>query len=278
MKDNYLSYFIKIAAILVIISLVFPFAVNYFFSNWETSGTFGDTFGALNALFSGLALSGVIVTILIQKRELHLQQIEMQETRKEFLMNRTTNLIYTQLDRFEKALSELVITHNTIEYKGNDAISFLIENKELVLKYEKTDEQYKEEMKQSIIKLLNIYSPNKSQIEKFAHNAYNSVEVLKRLVYKSNLDIEEINDLKKLFFDNIGFVNMQVVEMISEVSENELEFLTTEDYIKNGLDVGKLHRANIFLKSIKDFYQLNLTSDNFTEHKNKWIHNCGDQA
>nr|WP_256261551.1 putative phage abortive infection protein [Pseudomonas gingeri] len=39
------------------------------------SGTFGDAFGTLNAFFSGLAFSGVLITILLQRRDL----VESQE-------------------------------------------------------------------------------------------------------------------------------------------------------------------------------------------------------
>ncbi len=39
--------------------------------NWEVRGLFGDMFGALNALFSGLAFAGLIITILYQREELH---------------------------------------------------------------------------------------------------------------------------------------------------------------------------------------------------------------
>ena len=46
-------------------------------------GTFGDMFGAVNALFSGLAFAGLIVTLLYQKEELKLQREELSETRKE---------------------------------------------------------------------------------------------------------------------------------------------------------------------------------------------------
>ena len=46
-------------------------------------GEFGDSFGAVNALFSGLALAGVIVTLLMQRRELSLQREELTLTRKE---------------------------------------------------------------------------------------------------------------------------------------------------------------------------------------------------
>ena len=46
-------------------------------------GTFGDMFGAVNALFSGLAFAGLIVTLIYQKEELKLQREELRETRNE---------------------------------------------------------------------------------------------------------------------------------------------------------------------------------------------------
>ena len=46
-------------------------------------GTFGDMFGAVNALFSGLAFAGLIVTLLYQKEELKLQREELKDTRNE---------------------------------------------------------------------------------------------------------------------------------------------------------------------------------------------------
>lgn len=51
-------------------------------------GTFGDMFGAVNALFSGLAFAGLIVTLLYQKEELKLQRDELKETRQELANQR----------------------------------------------------------------------------------------------------------------------------------------------------------------------------------------------
>lgn len=48
-----------------------------------TVGQFGDAFGVVNALFSGLAFAGVIVAIFIQRKEFELQRIELRETRKQ---------------------------------------------------------------------------------------------------------------------------------------------------------------------------------------------------
>lgn len=57
--------------------------VYYSFSNWTDRGTFGDAFGAINALFSGLAFGGIIYTILLQRQELKLQREELRDTRIE---------------------------------------------------------------------------------------------------------------------------------------------------------------------------------------------------
>ena len=45
-------------------------------------GTFGDMFGAVNALFSGLAFAGIIVAIMMQREDLKLQQEELTGSRK----------------------------------------------------------------------------------------------------------------------------------------------------------------------------------------------------
>jgi hypothetical protein len=46
-------------------------------------GTFGDMFGAVNALFSGFAFLGVTYAILLQRTELSLQREELTLTRQE---------------------------------------------------------------------------------------------------------------------------------------------------------------------------------------------------
>lgn len=52
-------------------------------NNPEKQGQFGDQFGAVNALFSGLAFAGLIFTIILQKKELALQREELTQTREE---------------------------------------------------------------------------------------------------------------------------------------------------------------------------------------------------
>src|SRR5262245_6616537 len=56
---------------------------------WPDKGAFGDSFGAVSALFSGFAFAALVFTIMLQREELRLQreelkhqQTEMVETRK----------------------------------------------------------------------------------------------------------------------------------------------------------------------------------------------------
>lgn len=47
------------------------------------AGTFGDSFGVLNALFSGMAFSGVLITIFLQRQDLVSNQNDMSRQREE---------------------------------------------------------------------------------------------------------------------------------------------------------------------------------------------------
>lgn len=55
---------------------------------WGERGTFGDMFGSINALFSGLAFAGLFFTVLLQRQELQLQRHELKLQREEIQENR----------------------------------------------------------------------------------------------------------------------------------------------------------------------------------------------
>ena len=73
--------------------LLFPgviilWVMSWTLSSWrypeiECRGQFGDSFGAVNALFAGLAFAGVIYAIILQKKELELQRDELGLQREE---------------------------------------------------------------------------------------------------------------------------------------------------------------------------------------------------
>ena len=90
--------------VIVILFSIYGICVYYSFSNWQERGTFGDAFGALNTLFSGLAFVGIIYTIFLQRKELALQRKELELTRQE--LKRTAEA----QEKSEKALVKQVVS------------------------------------------------------------------------------------------------------------------------------------------------------------------------
>lgn len=80
-RINHIFFGAAIAAI--ILWILSGYLIDYYSSSAESRGTFGDMFGMINALFSGLALGGVIYTILLQRLELELQRDEIRYSSKQ---------------------------------------------------------------------------------------------------------------------------------------------------------------------------------------------------
>ena len=111
---------------------VLLFCVGYGFvlSGCEERGTFGDMFGAVGALFSGLAFAGVIVTMLQQSETLKLQRKdlrnqtesielqrqeiantnkELQEQNKTIRLQRFENTFFNMLEMQQEILKSITV-------------------------------------------------------------------------------------------------------------------------------------------------------------------------
>ncbi len=82
-KEIGFSELTKLFSIVIGLWILSLILVYYIFNGWNNGAAFGDSFGAINALFSGLAFAGIIYTIFLQRRELHLQRLELNATRAE---------------------------------------------------------------------------------------------------------------------------------------------------------------------------------------------------
>lgn len=93
-KGNTIEICLIILLILfvILIWLLFPWILTYLTNSFDLNikakddpnfGTFGDTFGALNTLFSGLAFATLIITLFLQRKELQEQRKELTAQREE---------------------------------------------------------------------------------------------------------------------------------------------------------------------------------------------------
>lgn len=91
----------------VILLFLLNFSMVFFISDKDIRGTFGDQFGAVNALFSGLAFTGLIYTIILQRRDLTLQRRDLKLQRQELALTRKE--MEEQTAEFEKQNETLKI-------------------------------------------------------------------------------------------------------------------------------------------------------------------------
>lgn len=84
---------------------------------WEEAGKFGDTFGALNSLFSGMAFAALIVAVVLQRQELIEQRKELVLARKQFERSAKAQ------EKSEAALSmQVKALEKTAEINGINAL------------------------------------------------------------------------------------------------------------------------------------------------------------
>lgn len=109
--------------------------VHYAFDGFEKRGQFGDAFGAINAVFTGLAFAVVIYGIILQRRELKLQQRELAETREVFKQQS----FETSYFNLQRVLAETIegiewdarVSHTVAEYttvNGRRALKEIVES------------------------------------------------------------------------------------------------------------------------------------------------------
>lgn len=209
--------------IIVGVWVVFALCSWFYFENWQLGGVFGDTFGAINALFSGLALAGIIYTVWLQKDELALQRKELADTRKEFEQQNET----LRKQRFENTFFQLIGIHHSVTreilkhsgsefLRGGEAIQFLLSEfsgmyyieKQGVSLPEITKENYSEYRKLTYNVFRKFYSKN----EHYLSHYFNNLISLMRLAKESDL----IKDTERSFYYSI---------IISQLSSTEVTLL-----------------------------------------------------
>ena len=97
-KNNTKNYFlIKLILLVVLLWGLSAVLIIAFLSNWSDRGTFGDLFGAVNALFSALAFAVLIYTIILQREEIKQNREEIAKSAK--LQRKAQEVLIQQVEQ-----------------------------------------------------------------------------------------------------------------------------------------------------------------------------------
>jgi hypothetical protein len=96
-------------------------------------GTYGDAFGSLNALFAGLAFSGILVSIFLQSKELSETREELRGQKNQMRRQGFENTFFQILHSLSLAVDTTYyktqtlgrdLTPSTTQHEGRECINF----------------------------------------------------------------------------------------------------------------------------------------------------------
>ena len=206
-------------------------------------GTFGDTFGALNTLFSGLAFLGIIVSIYLQSKELTETRSEIKAQGNQFSLQ--TKVFHKQA--FENTFFQMLSLHNEIlkgieirdqlKFPGRDAFDKIYG----ILKSDSIMSSGNERHINSAY--MKMYNRFQNEIGHYFRNLYNILKFIQ------NSDVED-----KKMYSNL---------LRAQLSSNELAVLFYNGLSEMGKDKFKpLMEEFSFLKNLPENLIFNIE-----EHK-----------
>ena len=116
-EDKWLCSMMWAIGFVLFVMLLSAFLIFKCINDWGQRGQFGDLFGVVNALFSGLAFAGLIITIRqqhlvleYQRQEIIQTQLELQNQTKEFDEQKET----LRVQRFENTFFKMLEVQQSI--------------------------------------------------------------------------------------------------------------------------------------------------------------------
>lgn len=278
-----INFFIGIAFLSIVIGLTIFISFLVKLSNEYTisgkhiliaeTGQVGDFIGGVvGAVWS---LTGV----LLFYATLRLQSRELSENRKHFQISRLTDIVYKQLDFFIEHLNNFQLKDVNkdkdgfhIVYKGRAAVRLLKNRMEsiLELRNQKEEDADHKAMTNFWAKNFAFIELNKSEFENIFTELSNQVNVIRTILIKDEIPPIDLNELKTLFFRNVGDDFLLAAEMLGHYIEGYIEFkkklgmddedlsdiFTAEQVIKSKIGVISEFRRKIYDKNtIQDYLE-----------------------
>lgn len=250
-KDNQWLLWLLIAIVIFVIFASWYFIDSNIPCN-ETRGQFGDKFGSVNALFSGLAFAGLIYTIVLQRKDLQLQKKDLEQTRKELegqkeeakkqnatLLKQEFNSIFFNLLKVNRDMIESI---QVSSFDGQQALRHLYKRfKENVASTGKTDEDIKCEYEK-------IYNFNREFFSYYFRSLFRLISIVDRT--------EVITRFEKYDYLNIVFSQLSDYEIVFIFYDCSCRF--TDNNMKNLIEgyslFNRFPKELLILSTHKDRY------------------------
>lgn len=91
-------------------------------------GQFGDSFGVLNSLFTGLGFAGLLVTIALQQKQIHKQAKDFHVQLQDTAIHRYEDNLFRLLGLYQEAVNAVISTRDGQTTSGRDVLRLATES------------------------------------------------------------------------------------------------------------------------------------------------------
>lgn len=171
------------------------------------SGVFGDSFGVLNALFSGLAFGGLLITVLYQREDLGLTKEELKLTREEIKTQHLETTFFHMLRLHQDVVAGIDLQKQTTkgqqETRGRDCFRVFWNRIERPYKDEKKKNQNGDERAFVTTAYNSLWEQSQSDLGHYFRGLYNVFKYLSE---------HDFNDKKQ--YGNIARAQLSDYELV----------------------------------------------------------------
>ncbi len=237
----------QVLVFVVILWLVVGLCIPAMYEDTAHEGQFGDMFGGVNALFSGLSIVGIVYAIILQqesieqqqkslneqKRSIDYQKVdldnqrkELKETRREFQITRITTIVYNQLEKIQNELDNLLV-NTAVEGENKFQSRFAI--KKLNLEFEPLFERLTNggQPDNSISVNVSIISNNSERLYNFYETILLSYRLIINTVENDDLETKDKKEVLSIFTENLGKEIRDNIKMTNTILQHSLGNLST---------------------------------------------------
>jgi hypothetical protein len=115
-NPRFYTVFIPLAVILGL------FAAFYKFFAHTDKGAFGDSFGVITSLFTGLGFAGLTITLVIQQWQISMQKQDSENEKDDSSAARYDATLHQLLDLYKKSVECVVIKSDGTKFEGLDGV------------------------------------------------------------------------------------------------------------------------------------------------------------
>ncbi|AJB60667.1 TPA: hypothetical protein ACW2U8_001008 [Enterobacter hormaechei] len=193
-------------------------------------GSFGDTFGVINAFFSGLGFAGLIITLVMQQKQISRQNKEYLKQDDYTKNQEYISILFKLLDMYKNVLNEIVINYEHETFIGRDALK-----KSLFILLSKVKQEKVNEIPAEIRRRMKSNSLTEDDVEVLNFIFYKNLKLLNYSFKRQGRFVSTLHSLlyhlhfnKPESFDNEELVRL-VASQLTYIEYNYLFYILISD-------------------------------------------------